>query len=288
MTVLTQMQDSYPIEGVDIYSGDNYNASWQFIGIDFKKAKATRPSLKFCYVKLGEGWWDGYPLDVAKEQIASAGEAGFDVGAYEYDHPEYTVGEQAAYFKKRLQGVSYNLPIMIDAEDADLAKYRPPTKPITPAEVPGRMPGAISLITHIREMLDAFSQINGRPALLYTADWYLGWALWLAQMNGTDLTWVNKYPWFLASYTAPVMYLPMTLELKNVLIWQHTSTPAAPMQVNGFPNRTNVDMDYFIQDAAAYAQFCGKAVEPPPVIPPVSDAEKLARLWTVHPELHSW
>ena len=28
--------------------------------------------------------------------------------------------------------------------------------------------------------------------------------------------------------------------------------------------------------------------EPPPVIPPVSDAEKLARLWTVHPELHSW
>ena len=118
---------------------------------------------------------------------------------------------------------------------------------------------------------------------MYTGDWYISWLLWLAQMKGMDMAWLKKYPLFLASYTAPLMYIPYLVTLDQVVIWQHISSPTVNQQVNGFPWKERVDMDYWIKSAAEYEVFAGRTGKPAPV--ELSEAEKVAILWKGHPEL---
>lgn len=97
------------------------------------------------------------------------------------------------------------------------------------------------------------------------------------------MAWLKKYPLFLASYTAPLMYIPYLVTLDQVVIWQHISSPTVNQQVNGFPWKERVDMDYWIKSPEEYDIFAGRTGETKPV--ELTLEQKVDVLWNGHKEL---
>jgi GH25 family lysozyme M1 (1,4-beta-N-acetylmuramidase) len=278
----------YPIEGPDVSTWQDYSAAGQFVGIDFKLIKASRKSVRMLGIKIGEGSWDGYPEATFQGQAREGLQAGIEsVFPYHYWHVEVPASQQAGYYKTRLTNLGQKMtgPLAVDIEDTDRVEYKPPTQTMTAADIKARTPTAKAMTSALKDYLDAVSQIDGRPCLWYGADWYESWFLWLAAMAGMDMGFVQLYPRWIASYTSPVIYLPYLTKIENVYIWQDTSTPGSARQMQGFPNPSRVDMNWFIKSEADFnrVMLLGAGSVTPPA--ELTDKQKLDILWQAHPDL---
>lgn len=223
MGIPITMQTNYSIELIDISMYQDYNRLNQFIGIDFKKVKAVRKSIRGIFVKLGEGTWEGYPFDVADSQTRETAEAGLDVFSTHYWHSEVNPISQARYLKARWDRLAVkSVRILADIEDTDREDNRPPKVALLPADYPLWKTKAIALVRGIHNYLDAIAQEFGEPPVWYGADWYQSWAFWLASIYGEDISWAKTFQFLDASYTAPIMYLPYGIDLDQVVGWQRT------------------------------------------------------------------
>lgn len=274
LTSIVAMQDRYAIEAVDISDYQGYNANGAPTPIDFVAAKATRPSLRWLIVKMGEGSWEGYPEKVFQQQITAGQAAGWDTSPYQFDHMDVPVLEQLAYMVKRYKG-SYrgNMPLGVDFEDEFPAKYAHPKKPLTQAEIKERMPVALEMFDHTRDMLDAASQLSGQAAIPYSGAYYTDWYFWLASLAGKDMSWIKLYQWWMSTYDPLVLYLPFGMTIDDVAMWQWTSSPDEEHQVNGFPWKARLDMNYWIKTIAKYEALRRGGVIVPPVEPPAPNPE---------------
>lgn len=107
--------------------------------------------------------------------------------------------------------------------------------------------------------------------------WLVGWTSAL----------LNEHYWWLAEYmidTAAEHPGPVTLPnriLRGSIIIHQTSDHKSNLGM-GVPVKKATDTDRWV-GPMSIAQFFG-AVAPPPIEP--TDAEKLAKLWSAHPEIH--
>jgi hypothetical protein len=266
MPSIIAMQDSYPIEAIDLCEFQDYSATNQFIGIDFKLAKTTRASIRLMMVKMGEGSWNGYNDATFEAQLLEAMDAGFDGVPYHFDHMEIDVREQSAYIKQRVHGrLRGSGPMMEDFEDEDQTRFQHPQKPLTSADIKARTPTALLMHDHMRDQMDATSQITGVPTIGYTGAYYCEWYLWLASLAGRDLSWTKLYPWHIATYRVREMWVPAFIPVDNVVLWQWNSVVPTDKQVKGFPNPSRLDMNYWLKSPEAYAKmFNSSIVLPPP------------------------
>jgi GH25 family lysozyme M1 (1,4-beta-N-acetylmuramidase) len=266
------MAPPYPIEGPDVSVYQDYNKDGQFVPVDFTKVKNTRSSIRFIGIKTGEGVWSGYPEEVFLRQFLAATMSGVDVVfPYHYWHVEISPQSQASYFRKRLLDVLPSIDLTkiklaVDIEDTDDPKYRASKNTMTQADIVARTPVAKQMTASLRDYLDAVSQINGEPCLWYGADWYESWFLWLAEMSGMDMSFTQKYPRWIASYTSPFMVMPYLCRLQNVWMWQDTSVPDLTRQMQGFPYPTHIDNSWFIKSEIDFKKLFHLEEKPQPVL----------------------
>jgi hypothetical protein len=265
MATITLMESTYPIEGPDISSYQDYNAQSRFIGINFKKMRATRPSVRFMLAKLGEGASDYYPLKVGLAQLQEGYEAGFDIVVpYHFYHFDVPVLDQVNYFKGRVGKMVFKPHrVMVDVEDDDNETSRPPRHALEPAEYPEWIQKARRILGHLKTYLNAFAnEFNG--LLWYGADWYQGWFTWLGEMDGVDISFMKQYDFHCASYTRPSMYIPYGISRKQIKLWQWESTIPVDKQLAGMPDPSRVDMNYWVGDPTDYPAWAGINSAPTP------------------------
>jgi GH25 family lysozyme M1 (1,4-beta-N-acetylmuramidase) len=104
--------------------------------------------------------------------------------------------------------------------------------------------------------------------------------------------WLNDYDWWMAYYgwgkESEVLNIPLppTIDRERLVIHQTTDRlkgrefGATSKQIDGNRWVSKTPLDFYI------ASFKDEDANPPPVIPEYTDAEKLAKLWAAHGELH--
>jgi hypothetical protein len=134
---------------------------------------------------------------------------------------------------------------------------------------------ARKVCNHVRQYVEEVARLFGRKPVIYTGTWW--WNPWafLAQSYTEEMKWAKDYDFYLADYAHEK---PDTcLGAGRVIAHQYTSTPS-PV-IAGIPNGGHVDCARWLLSDTEYAIWGGGEKK-------LSDAEKLAKLWTAHPELH--
>jgi GH25 family lysozyme M1 (1,4-beta-N-acetylmuramidase) len=248
--------------GVDIFAGDDAASTPRHI--DFAKMKAA--GALFCIIKAGQNMWED-PL--YHEHVAAAKEAGLITGAYYFLDRRTPLPNQAAHFVELVKSAPVNLPPWLDFEIS-----------LTSAEA-----------GMFRLALKA-SAIVVRDGLgwcgLYTSR-----SKW-AQLQTTDLMWAALMPYL---WIAQYPLKPDGTKYKTLAEIANRTTPTiAPWpkaDIWQFTDKAD-GLAYGIESLGADGnRFDGGlddlrrlciGLEVPPT--PLTDAEKLAKLWEHHPELH--
>ena len=122
-------------------------------------------------------------------------------------------------------------------------------------------------------------ELSGKDCIIYTGAFFWG------QYGTKAEVWTDSDLW-IASYTNQT-YMEGNVKTlttwKTWNFWQWTSNGDGPKYGS---EGLDIDLNYFNGDLAALKKRygIGCATQPAPIEP--SDAEKLARLWQAHPELH--
>ena len=231
----------------------------------------------FSYVKAGEGYTTSYPAPVFQRQVAGLTQAGVDVGAYHYYHTEYPASVQATYFYNRCMALtsgSLVLPPACDIEDTDTIHPMPID---TAANYKLALPVARKTMAGIRDYLKAVSDKFGRLPLWYCGDWYVGWMIDAQIIAGDDISWMDQYTKWIASYTKGFCYVSSRW---TPTIWQYTSSGVIVPGISCYVwsatqqkyivsgSSSDVDCNVFIGDLSQYNNWkeTGAIAPPVPVI----------------------
>jgi GH25 family lysozyme M1 (1,4-beta-N-acetylmuramidase) len=288
MTKIIQMAPPYPIEIVDLSVWQDYTAQSQFVEVDFLRAKSARSSLKGMIVKAGEGTID-YPVKVFQRQAIEAHDCGFGVLPYHFWRYNAGAQAQAQYFYDRVSSLPFKpARVCIDVEDNDNPICKPPDHVLEVWEYPAAITRAVKTMRALKSYVFAIKALFGAFPIMYTADWCMGWAVKFAAMGQwdeyEDLSWLQSIDFWIASYTSPVMQMIDEIDFLQVCMWQWTSTPPAKYQVDGFPWKERLDMNFWLWPEAVFYQVFGLA-DAPPVEPPESG---LAALEARIAKLEEW
>ncbi len=229
-------------QGIDVYSGNE--------PIDWGAVRAAPQSIQFVGIKLGEGTWTGYPLDIAIKQYDGSLQAGIPYRFwYTYAHPEYSPVEQAAYAKQRAGSRLGEWPLARDYEDTDQPWCKPQS--YTSANYATVKVNALRLFNWINDDLKAHDDAFGRLTTLYTGSWWINWMMEVARIEGWDTAFIISHKLWNAAYTANEL---LPIGWSSSWIWQYSSSGT----VSGIPTRC--DMNAIAKETLAP----GPAPEPQP------------------------
>lgn len=240
--------------GIDISVWQDNNSTPQMM--DFNKAKAA--GARFTFIKASQQLWSDPDI---KMNWANAKAAGLLRGAYHFMTWDKPARDQARYHWSIIKDDPGELP------------------PVCDFEWWGTIPsGAYGMLW---EYVNELAMLGGRKPMIYT-----GYYFWLSYGN-TSLNWA-QFPLWLAWYTTDETIVRIPKPWTKITFWQWTS------KGDGLAfgaESLNIDLDYFMGSYDDLKKFAGIVDPPPPPPPPtpdpVSDAEKLRRLWEAHPELHN-
>ena len=236
------------IMGCDVSVWQDANSTPQ--QIDFKKMKAN--GAEFVFIRAGQHIWKDPDFDYNWKASKAAG---LLRGAYWF--LDYTRGtpplKQAEIFAGMLLADSGELPPVIDFERVAIA---PPTRDRW-------LQMCQSFMGAVDKALDVETMIYTNPDIIQNwiapiPSWMLSRDLWIANYGPTA---PHFKPWDTWTF------------------WQWTDR--GPGYDFGVESK-QIDMDWFNGTLDDLYAFAGKE----PVEKPVTDAEKLDRLWEYHPELH--
>jgi lysozyme len=226
---------------------------WQG-NIDFRKMKAA--GAEFVFVKASQAAWTDRRF---VENWARARDAGILRGAYHFIDWTRPAQEQADHFSNVLltNGIG-ELP------------------PVADFELRTGAPAATTARLFLRVFLARLEQNIRRVPIIYTAPYF--WR----EFGSTEAHWL-KWPLWIAHYTTasqPMATPPWT----RWTFWQTTDKgPGATYGVSS----ASIDLNWFNGTIEQLYAFAGLPIDKPePPQPELSDADKLARLWSAHPELH--
>ena len=143
---------------------------------------------------------------------------GIPVAPYHFHRFAATASVQAAFFKAHV--TTENLPPVLDVEDTTIR----PRSIVTATDYQNALPIAKSALGQIRDCLAAVADIFGEPPFWYSGAWYTDWMTYCWSRAGLDLSWMDRYPKYAASYTA-TMIAP---KYWNVSIWQNSDRAIIP------------------------------------------------------------
>lgn len=213
-TAFATAQDRDVASGVDV-SGHQHVTS---AGIDW--ASVSQNGQSFAFIKATEG--DDWTNDLYSQDIASANEAGLQIGTYHYARPGGDARQQARHYAQKLSEAGTTaLPPVLDLEVNE-----------------GKDPQQLVAWTH--DFMDELKAQTGRTPMLYTYRYF-----WKEQMaNSTEF---SNYPLWLAAYqdTAPA---PVG-GWNKLDFWQRSDSG----RVNGITGK--VDMNLFNGDRGQLNSF---------------------------------
>jgi GH25 family lysozyme M1 (1,4-beta-N-acetylmuramidase) len=175
-------------------------------------------------------------------------------GAYHFLDWSADSDRQAEHFCNKIESVKLDFPPIVDFE----CRTNAPSQTTATSEL-------WSFIKYVENR-------TARIPIIYTSPYY-----WF-EYGSNAAVW-KKYPLWIANYkvTQPSIPAPWT----DYLMWQYTDHGDG----NAFGVESKeIDLNVFKGTLNDLRKFVGLPVVVPP---PVSDAEKLARLWNAHPELHN-
>lgn len=237
------------IPGIDISAWQDNNATAQRINWD----KAAAQGIKFAFIRCCNGF---IPDEDFEYNWAEAKRVGLLRGAYIFHDYRTSPSGQAKFFADRLKNDPGELPPVLDIE-----KYWKPT--------PTRA-GWLSAISYMVETLKV--EGHARAIFYSNPDIILNY---LSPIP-SELT---ALPLWIANYVTTSPRASAVAPWGKWTFWQYSSVGdglAYGMESKG------LDMDWFngTEDELRAFAAAGTAV------PYVTDAEKLARLWKAHTELH--
>lgn len=222
------------------------------MGLLIKASEALTADPRFAY------FWDGSKGKTLR-------------GAFHFYRDAYAPVAQAKFFCDTVgETLLSDMPLTVDIEDK-LATRK------------GKQ-----LWPRVKDVLDYVQVRSGRVPQIYTAKWW--WDSWMLDgLMKTPPPWAGDYPLHVAYY-GPLSALPK-MQPKGCqqpwTLWQYGGDEwgeAIPGLVGlgdvSRPHCTGSDLD-----TLEWLKMKLGVVDGAP--PTVSDAEKLARLWEHHPELHS-
>jgi GH25 family lysozyme M1 (1,4-beta-N-acetylmuramidase) len=209
-------------------------------------AKAKAAGAKFVFIKCGQGNWKDSDFDY---NWRASREAGIPRGAYWYLDNGYSPEGQAELMARFIPGDDPGeLPRIADFEH--------------------RLNVPLNAAARLLIFLQAIKRTDAnRQPIIYTAPAY--WR----EHGSPDVMW-RMYPLWIAHYGVTVPSVPAPWVKWS--FWQYTSNGPGP--AFGMES-LSLDMDYY-QPGQGFDHILI------PAPPPISEAEKLARLWNAHPELH--
>lgn len=176
-------------------------------------------------------------------------------GAYCWLQPKQDPTVQAKYFLEAWKKYPTDMPPILDFEDRNVISWN-------------------DMLWRGKTWLEYIEAQTGKVPIIYTSSGYIN------NFDKVKRSYLAKYPLWLAQYTW--MQLPPSVPYPwtKWLMWQYSD------QVNGKQygsESATVDANYFAgSEADMRAYFgVGQVVPDEP-----SDAEKLAKLWDAHEELH--
>jgi lysozyme len=217
--------------------------------IDFKKAVIAGAR----FVIIRSSWSNVMDDDFAINWVNSKA-VNLIRGAYHFYDYRYPALGQADFFCKLMANDPAELPLSVDLE------YYGPYGPLPPSAV---------LLSSLKIFFDVIEQKTGRKGILYTNPSMIAYNL------GIIPDWLLQYPLWIAHYINADN--PTFKPWANWTIWQYTSKGDG---VKYGMESANVDMNYFNGDDNELRTFA--RLEPRA---PMTDAEKLQRLWDAHPDL---
>lgn len=181
-----------------------------------------------------------------------AKQAGLLRGAYAFLRWEHSGKAQAEQLIGTLNGDWGELPVVADVESVT------------------KLDRAMSVL---REFCETIKTRLGKTPILYTGNWW-----WTPYGSKDDYwkqysLWIAAWPYLYDDSMQPGLPKPWS----TWLFWQYSAHGAGSLY--GVESG-NIDLDVFNGDERVLYQYAG-------LKPPISDAEKLARLWEAHPELHA-
>ena len=238
------------VHGIDI-------SHWQSF---FRPEIAQVNGDKFAIFKASQSTWTDR-MFIQYHQ--DAGRAGMIRGMYHYMDFTKPPKEQAFYFAGIYRLYPTELPPILDYECR--------------AGIPG---DAGRVRTWCKDFLEELREECGRTPILYTSPGY--WR----EFGSADYYWA-QYPLWLAHYGVDEPTVPRPWNRWH--LWQYTDKGIG---ANHGVGSAQVDCNYWHGTIDELRTFC--SVGPRPPAPPpepstdaeIPEAEKVARLWAAHPELH--
>jgi len=176
---------------------------------------------------------------------------------------------QAKFFCDRFDGLltTSDMPPTIDLEDTSCARK------------------GTNLWPRVKALVDYVQARTGRIPQIYTAQWW--WNPWmLAGLTAKPPDWTANYPLHVAFYgAAATLPARMPKGWASWALWQYIGSPAGGEPIPGMLNPLGDMSKPHIESGADGLDWLRAALGMN-VIPPLTDGEKLARLWDAHPTLH--
>jgi lysozyme len=177
-------------------------------------------------------------------------------GAYCWLQPKQDPVLQARYYLNALAEYPTDMPPILDFEDRNVNTWN-------------------DMLWRGQRWLEYVEAETGKVPMVYTSSGYIG------NFDKAKRSFLGRYPLWLAQYTW--MQLPPSVPSPwtSWVLWQYSD------KVDGKyygAQSAGVDGNYFAGDSYAMRKYFGLDDVVVPDEP--SDAEKLARLWEAHEELH--
>lgn len=240
------------------------------VTVNFPLAVAS--GQEWFYLKASEGGRPGRPslLDAKYAEHATGARAvGKPFGPYHFLTMYQRAEEQVAWMRQCAPDPTPLPPIL----DAEQHPYEPLNSTVPLA----------NKRTHVRNWLLEAERLYARRPLIYTGPYW-----W--KDNIGDVPWAKDYQFIIAGYLFYKQVIPATftpywpgprtlfyIPRENVIAWQYAGD--IPNINNAtYPWATGAQ-DFNVGDEAAIWKLANYK-------PPTTDAERLARLWAAHPELH--
>ena len=242
--------------GIDISRWQG-KADWDVIA-------AHSPKVEFAVFRATISW--GYKDIQLAPNMAGAKKKGILRSAYHVIYPKQSPTRQMDNFFGALGTDLGELPLVLDVEldhDAHWSEIQ----------------------TTVKACADIIEGRTGRKPIIYSRK---QWIDDFMSNHGHNVPpWINEYDWWLALYLTSgkehpgPAYPPKGVSQSKVLF--HQTADHTP----GFGVESKMmDYDRWQGTVEQLMDYAGVAGEEPPPEPEPNEAEKLARLWAAHPELH--
>ena len=228
------------------------------LGIDVSKwqgamnwQKTKSAGAHFAFIRAGYSGSDGganVTDERFEENVTGADSVGLPLGYYWYFRPNYDVNAQADYFCNLIKDKPRKLPLVMDLEASGN---------LSPPDVTSRAGDfALRINENVNELPMLYSRAYWLNDNTVPDDLLKLLELWIARYTSKGKPWGNLLPWPDSPKVKPRDY-------DTWVFWQWSADGNGRGPEFGASSKS-IDLNYFNGDLAAFNEYIGQPVPPPP------------------------